>query len=202
VDREIAVKYQPMVTSVQRLDGLACMRGASVRSSSGGSCARARTMMGSTAAAQPSRCSVALFATGRAAVRSQPDEAKPQRVAMASEDPGCMVEVDPERFELMVSEALDGIPVELGELMSNVAVTVRHDSGPAGLLGLYQGVPLTRRSTFYSGALPDRITIYRRAICAVCNSEPEVVEQVRRTVIHEVGHHFGIGDARLRELGW
>ena len=112
------------------------------------------------------------------------------------------VEVDPERFEVMVSEALDGIPAELGELMSNVAVTVQHDSGPAGLLGLYQGVPLTRRSTFYAGALPDRITIYRRAICAVCNSDSEVVEQVRRTVIHEVGHHFGIGDARLRELGW
>ena len=71
-----------------------------------------------------------------------------------------MVDVDPERFEVMVSEALDGIPVELGELMTNVAVTVQHDGGPAGILGLYQGVPLTRRSTFYAGALPDRITIY------------------------------------------
>jgi predicted Zn-dependent protease with MMP-like domain len=109
-----------------------------------------------------------------------------------------MVEVDPERFEVMVSEALDGIPEELGELISNVTVTVQHDGGPAGLLGLYRGMPLTRRSTFYAGALPDRITIYRRAICAVCNSDSEVVEQVRRTVIHEVGHHFGIGDARLR----
>ena len=113
-----------------------------------------------------------------------------------------MVEVEPERFEAMVSEALDGLPEELGELMSNVAVTVQHDPGPAGLLGLYRGVPLTRRTTFYAGALPDRITIYRHAICAVCDSEPEVVEQVRRTVIHEIGHHFGIGDARLRELGW
>jgi predicted Zn-dependent protease with MMP-like domain len=113
-----------------------------------------------------------------------------------------MVEVDPERFEAMVSEALDGIPEELGVLMSNVAVTVQHDRGPAGLLGLYQGVPLTRRTAFYAGALPDRITIYRQAICAVCTSESEVIEQVRRTVIHEVGHHFGISDARLRELGW
>jgi predicted Zn-dependent protease with MMP-like domain len=113
-----------------------------------------------------------------------------------------MVDVDAERFEVMVTEALDGLPVELGELMSNVAVTVQHDGGPAGLLGLYQGVPLTRRTTSYAGALPDRITIFRRAICAVCSSEPEVVEQVRRTVVHEVGHHFGIGDARLRELGW
>jgi predicted Zn-dependent protease with MMP-like domain len=117
-------------------------------------------------------------------------------------DTGHMVDVDPERFEEMVSEALDGIPQELGELMSNVAVTVQHDSGPAGLLGLYQGVPLTRRSSFYAGALPDRITIYRRAICAACTSDSEVVEQVRRTVIHEVGHHFGISDTRLRELGY
>ncbi|GAA2494359.1 metallopeptidase family protein [Terrabacter carboxydivorans] len=113
-----------------------------------------------------------------------------------------MVEVDPEQFELMVSEALDGLPAELGELMSNVAVTVQHDPGPAGLLGLYRGVPLTRRSSSYAGVLPDRITIYRYAVCAVCDSDTEVVEQVRRTVIHEVGHHFGIGDARLRELGY
>lgn len=113
-----------------------------------------------------------------------------------------MVDVDPERFEVMVSEALDGLPAELGELMSNVAVTVQHDGGPPGLLGLYQGIPLTRRTTSYAGALPDRITIFRRAICAASSSEADVVEQVRRTVVHEVGHHFGIGDARLRELGW
>jgi predicted Zn-dependent protease with MMP-like domain len=113
-----------------------------------------------------------------------------------------MVEVEPERFEAMVGEALDGLPVELGQLMSNVAVVVEHDRGPAGLLGLYQGIPLTRRTTSYAGALPDRITIYRRAICAISRSDQEVVEQVRRTVVHEVGHHFGIGDARLRELGW
>ena len=113
-----------------------------------------------------------------------------------------MFEVDSERFEAMVSEALDGLPVELGELMSNVAVTVEHDGGPVGLLGLYQGIPLTRRTRSYAGVLPDRITIYRRAICAICRSDQEVVEQVRRTVVHEVGHHFGIGDARLRELGW
>lgn len=113
-----------------------------------------------------------------------------------------MVEVDPERFEAMVGEALDGLPAELGEIMSNVAVTVEHDAGPAGLLGLYQGIPLTRRTTGYAGVLPDRITIYRRAICAICDSDQAVVEQVRRTVVHEVGHHFGISDARLRELGW
>jgi predicted Zn-dependent protease with MMP-like domain len=113
-----------------------------------------------------------------------------------------VIEVEPERFEEMVTEALDGVPDELGRLMRNVAVTVQHDGGPPGLLGLYQGIPLTRRTTTYAGVMPDRITIYRRAICRICRTEDEVVEQVRRTVIHEIGHHFGIGDRRLRELGW
>lgn len=102
----------------------------------------------------------------------------------------------------MVAQALDGLPEELGKLMRNVAVLVEHGEGPPGLLGLYEGIPLTNRSTQYSGVLPDRITIYRRTICATCWSEWEVEEQVRKTVIHEVAHHFGIGDDRLRELGW
>ena len=113
-----------------------------------------------------------------------------------------VIEVEPARFEEMVASALDGLPEELGRLMSNVAVTVEHNPGPPGLLGLYQGVPLTSRTTGYAGVLPDRITIYRQAICALCQSEQEVADQVRRTVIHEVAHHFGIDDARLRELGW
>ena len=110
--------------------------------------------------------------------------------------------MEPERFEEMVAAALDSLPDELGQLMRNVAVTVEHGAGPPGLLGLYEGVPLTSRTTGYAGVLPDRITIYQRAICAICSTEDEVVEQVRRTVIHEVDHHFGIGDERLDELGW
>jgi predicted Zn-dependent protease with MMP-like domain len=113
-----------------------------------------------------------------------------------------VIEVEPDRFEQMVARALDGLPDDLGSMMRNVAVTVEHGPGPPGLLGLYQGVPLTSRGSFYAGALPDRITIYQRAICALCNTEEEVADQVRRTVIHEVGHHFGISDERLRELGW
>ena len=113
-----------------------------------------------------------------------------------------MVEVEPERFEEMVAEALDGLPEELGRLMSNVAVMVEHRPGPPGLLGLYEGVPLTSRTLGYAGVLPDRITIYRREICARCDSLDEVAEEIRRTVIHEVGHHFGITDDRLDELGW
>lgn len=102
----------------------------------------------------------------------------------------------------MVGEALDGLPPDLGKLMRNVAIVVEHDAGPDGLLGLYRGIPLTERTTQYSGALPDQITIYHQAICAICSTEAEVVEEVRRTVIHEVGHHFGIDDDRLHELGW
>ncbi|HEY3952786.1 MAG TPA: metallopeptidase family protein [Streptosporangiaceae bacterium] len=113
-----------------------------------------------------------------------------------------MIEVEPEKFEEMVATALDGLPEDLGKLMRNVAVTVEHGAGPPGLLGLYQGVPLTSRTTGYAGVLPDRITIYRRAICAICNTEDQVTEEVRRTVVHEVGHHFGISDHRLHELGW
>jgi predicted Zn-dependent protease with MMP-like domain len=117
-------------------------------------------------------------------------------------DNGSVVYVEPGRFEEMVATALDGLPEELGKLISNVAVTVEHGQGPPGLLGLYQGVPLTSRTSQYAGVLPDHITIYRLAICAICRTEDEVAVQVRRTVIHEVGHYFGIDDDRLRELGW
>jgi predicted Zn-dependent protease with MMP-like domain len=117
-------------------------------------------------------------------------------------DNGLVIQVEPGRFEDMVVTALDGLPEELGQMMRNVAVTVEHDPGPPGLLGLYEGVPLTSRTSQYAGVLPDRITIYQQAICAICHSEHEVAEQVRRTVIHEIAHHFGIDDARLRELGW
>jgi predicted Zn-dependent protease with MMP-like domain len=122
---------------------------------------------------------------------------RPSRV-----DYGRVDAVEPERFELMVSTALDGLPPKLGKAMRNVAVTVDQDSTDLHLLGLYVGVPLTERTSQYSAVLPDRITIFRHAICAMCNTDDEVVEQVRRTVIHEVGHHFGIDDGRLHELGW
>jgi predicted Zn-dependent protease with MMP-like domain len=122
--------------------------------------------------------------------------------AGAKVDNGRVIEVEPARFEEMVASALDELPGELGRLMSNVAVTVEHNPGPPGLLGLYQGVPLTSRTTGYAAVLPDRIIIYHQAICAYCQSEQEVADQVRRTVIHEVAHHFGIDDPRLRELGW
>jgi predicted Zn-dependent protease with MMP-like domain len=117
-------------------------------------------------------------------------------------DHGQVIEVEPGRFEEMVVTALDGLPEELGQQMRNVMVTVEHGVGPPGLLGLYEGVPLTSRTSQYAGVLPDRITIYHQAICARCHTEQEVADQVRRTVIHEIAHHFGIDDSRLRKLGW
>ncbi len=113
-----------------------------------------------------------------------------------------MIDVPRERFEELVADALDSIPPALGELMDNVAVFVEEGYNPS-LLGLYTGVPLTKRDAGYAGmVMPDRITIYRRPILARCDSEDDVVRQVRVTVVHEVAHHFGIDDGRLRELGW
>ncbi|MBO0829702.1 MAG: metallopeptidase family protein [Streptosporangiales bacterium] len=113
-----------------------------------------------------------------------------------------MVKLTPAEFELLVQDALDGIPDELGAMMNNVAVVVEDDPPQPGLLGLYQGVPLTQRGQWYAGVLPDRISIYRNTICAVCETPEEVEREVRVTVVHEVAHHFGIDDGRLHELGW
>ena len=108
-----------------------------------------------------------------------------------------------EAFEELVADALDTIPRKFMAQMSNVVVLVE-DSHPddPNLLGLYHGVALTSRTSYYSGVLPDRIIIYRLPILRICSSAEDVVAQVRVTVVHEVGHHFGIDDATLHELGW
>jgi predicted Zn-dependent protease with MMP-like domain len=121
-----------------------------------------------------------------------------------------IVEVDRETFEGLVADALDQIPEELGKYMDNVAVFVEDWPTPeqlAGrrgtLLGLYQGIDLTRRSSLtYGGAMPDRITVFRGPISRIAQNQWELVDIVTRTVIHEVAHHFGISDPRLHQLGW
>jgi len=114
-----------------------------------------------------------------------------------------VLDVPMERFEELVAEALDEIPEGLGQLMDNVAVVVREGSPGSRLLGRYDGIPLTARDAGYEGmVLPDRITIFRQPLLAMCETEAELVAQVRITVVHEVGHHFGIDDDRLHELGW
>lgn len=113
-----------------------------------------------------------------------------------------MFEVSGERFEELVAEALDTLPPDLREHIDNVAILVEDEAPGPPLFGLYQGIPLTRRLDSYSGVMPDRITLYQRTICQACNNQDEVRAQVRKTVIHEIGHYFGIDDPRLEELGW
>jgi predicted Zn-dependent protease with MMP-like domain len=105
-------------------------------------------------------------------------------------------------FDQVVQEALDSLPRELRDRISNVEVVVE-DEPPLGqpLLGLYQGIPLTRRGSGYSGALPDKITIYRGPLERLYGWDPEVLRaQTRHVVLHEVAHHFGISDERLIEI--
>lgn len=109
----------------------------------------------------------------------------------------------PERFEELVSEALDLIPPELSAGIDNVVILIAdRDPEDPELLGLYEGIALTERDSMYAGNLPDVITIYRDSLLEICDTEDDVVQEVAITVIHEVAHHFGIDDDRLHELGW
>lgn len=110
-----------------------------------------------------------------------------------------------EEFEALVEQALAGLPEEFAELLDNVAVMVEEEPDPADLeamgmepeeelFGLYQGVPLDQRDTFYNGALPDRVLIYRGPILRACQDRREVIREVRDTVVHELGHHFGLDE--------
>jgi predicted Zn-dependent protease with MMP-like domain len=106
-------------------------------------------------------------------------------------------------FESLVEQALDEIPDEIAGLVHNVVVLVEDDPPPdePDLLGVYEGVSLTERGSDHTG-LPDRITIFRRPLLAMCTDPDELVREVRITVVHEIAHHFGIDDARLHELGY
>ena len=105
-------------------------------------------------------------------------------------------------FEKLVEDAIDVLPEELRRAVENVAVVVQQEPPPGlPLLGLYQGVPLTRRTSGYSGVGPDRITIYRGPLERLYGADPDLLRrQVRRVVLHEIAHHFGISDERLVEL--
>jgi predicted Zn-dependent protease with MMP-like domain len=108
----------------------------------------------------------------------------------------------PEEFEDLVAEALDLLPPELSAHFDNVVVVVEdeHPEEP-DLLGLYEGVALTERE-HYSGALPDRISVYRIPLCLLAEDYDHLVEEVQVTVVHEFAHHVGIDDDRLHDLGW
>jgi len=118
------------------------------------------------------------------------------------------------RFEELVAEAIEEIPDELWKVVDNVAITVQEwptrrqlesvgiGPGAGTLLGLYEGVALTRRTSHYNLAPPDKITIFRGPILQICPPDEDAVRaQIRRTVLHEIAHHFGISDERLLEIG-
>jgi len=113
------------------------------------------------------------------------------------------VDITQDRFEDLVAETLDALPPRLLAAMDNVAVLVdeRHPDEP-GLLGLYEGVALTDRTSDYGGVLPDRITLYRAALAELCADEDELREEVAVTVVHEIAHHVGIDEETLHRLGW
>jgi predicted Zn-dependent protease with MMP-like domain len=107
-------------------------------------------------------------------------------------------------FDALVDEALDSVPEELARLVRNLVVLVE-DEAPADdpdLLGLYDGVALTERSFQDGFDLPDRILLFRLNLLAMCDTEEQVADEVRVTVVHEIAHHFGIEEGRLHDLGW
>ncbi|MCL4296321.1 MAG: metallopeptidase family protein [Anaerolineae bacterium] len=117
-----------------------------------------------------------------------------------------------EEFEQLVIQALEDLPEFFKQQLQNVDVVVADWPSEAELrsvglqpgqllFGLYHGIPLTKRSSHYGLVLPDKITIYRLSIEQVCRTREEVMQRVQRTVKHELAHHFGISDDRLRELG-
>ncbi len=120
------------------------------------------------------------------------------------------IEMTLAEFEQVVAESLELIPEELSKLTENVAIVVQDWPTPAQsrhtrgmLLGLYEGISLTRRSPLsYNAVMPDRITIFRGPHLRIAHSVEQLRQRVARTVIHEVGHHFGISDDRLHDLGW
>ncbi|AMD87286.1 metallopeptidase family protein [Actinomyces radicidentis] len=125
------------------------------------------------------------------------------------------VHLSPEDFETAVDDALDAIPEDLASRMDNVVVLVEEEpdaellteedydeDGLPTLLGLYDGVPLTERDEGWTLVLPDRILIFKGPLERWCRTREELVDEITVTVLHEVGHHFGIPDERLHELGW
>jgi predicted Zn-dependent protease with MMP-like domain len=107
-----------------------------------------------------------------------------------------------DEFHATVEEALESLPDDLRSFMSNVAIVIEEEPPPGSrLLGLYRGLPLTRRTSGYAGLAPDTITIYRGPLERLSGGDPEQLQrEIRRVVLHEVAHHFGISDERLVEL--
>lgn len=114
-----------------------------------------------------------------------------------------MAPVTQEAFEAMINDALDLIPEDFARHITNVVILARdfNEDNPQ-LLGLFQGVPLPEQHANHTGFLPDAIFIYKDALEAMCADEEELRDEVAVTVLHEVGHYFGLEEDELHELGW
>lgn len=123
-------------------------------------------------------------------------------------DPGAVIQLSRAEFEDAVDDALDSLPEQIARTIAeaNVVMLVEEEPGADAedpeLLGLYVGVPLDERSVFDGFGEPDRIFIFRGPLQRMCSSRDELIEEIRVTVLHELGHLFGIDDDRLHELGW
>lgn len=112
-----------------------------------------------------------------------------------------------EEFQNVVYEAMENLPEEFSNQLENIEIIIE-DNPQAGinkktlLLGLYQGVPLEKRGHYYAGVLPDRITLFQKNIERISADHEEMVTQIQKTLLHELGHYFGITERRLRELGY
>jgi predicted Zn-dependent protease with MMP-like domain len=122
-----------------------------------------------------------------------------------------MFGLNDEEFRQVVTEAIEALPDEFKAKLDNVDVVVDDYPPPEALrklppgrllLGLYQGVPQKRRTTHYGLVLPDKITLFKRNIESICRSREQVYEQIRKTLLHEIGHHFSLSDKDLRDIGW
>ncbi len=110
-----------------------------------------------------------------------------------------------EEFEKEAEAAFSGLPEEFREKVSNLEIVLDDSaakSGEALLLGLYAGVPVGDRGTFYAGALPDKITLFRKNIESVCGNDGEVKNEIKKTIIHEIAHHFGLDERTIRKAGF
>lgn len=112
--------------------------------------------------------------------------------------------VDADKFERLVIAELDLLPDEMMDGLENVSFTVEDlpEDGSLHLLGLYHGIALTERGNYGYGELPDRITLYRRPLLAACRDLEELRDQIHITLVHEIGHFYGLDDDALHELGW
>jgi predicted Zn-dependent protease with MMP-like domain len=121
------------------------------------------------------------------------------------------MKVTEEEFEELVSEAIRSLPKKFKEKMENIVVVIESlpsqellmemkIKSPYGLLGLYRGIPYTRRGIWYRNVMPDKIIIFKKPIEVRCRNKDEIKESVRRVVVHEIGHYFGLGEADLRKI--